>query len=129
MAPTVKRILLAQALAGLAFAGLLLVVVVEAAYSALLGAVCCVLPNVYFALRVFNLSSGRSARLTLRTFYIGAAGKFIVTAALFIVAFRFVSPLNALAMFGGFIVVQAVNWAAPLLESGDGGNSGNVGSR
>ncbi len=129
MAPTIKRLLLVQALSGLVFACLLLVSGVEAAYSALLGAVCCVLPNVYFALRVFNLSNGRSARSTLRNFYIGAMGKFIVTAALFIVAFRFVSPLNALAMFGGFIVVQAINWAAPLLESGDSGNNRSVGSR
>ena len=124
MAPTVKRLLLAQCLAGLVLACLLLINSLEVAYSALLGAGCCLLPNLYLALRVFNFSNGRSAQSTLRAFYVGAAGKFVVTAALFIVAFRFVSPLNAPAMFGGFIVVQAVNWATPLLGAGDAGKSG-----
>jgi ATP synthase protein I len=129
MAPTVKRLLLAQCLAGLVLACLLLVNSMEVAYSALLGAGCCLLPNLYLALRVYNLSNGRSAQSTLRAFYFGAAGKFVVTVALFIVAFRFVSPLNIPAMFGGFIVVQAVNWAAPLLEADDTASSGKVGSR
>jgi len=129
MAPTIKRLLLAQCLAGLVLACLLLVNSTEVAYSALLGAGCCLLPNVYLALRVYNLSNGRSAQSTLRAFYFGAAGKFVITVALFIVAFRFVSPLNTPAMFAGFIVVQAVNWAAPLLEADDATSSGKVGSR
>lgn len=127
MVSTVKRLLLSQSLVGVALACLLLVTSLEAAYSALIGAVCCVLPNLYFALRVFNLSNGRSARSTLRAFYFGAAGKFIVTMALFIVAFRFVSPLNVLAMFAGFIIAQSVNWVVPLLEGDGGGKSRGVG--
>lgn len=80
------------------------------------------LPNTYLALRVFNVSKGRSAQSTLLAFYSGAAGKFIVTVALFIVVLRLVSPLNALAMFGGFIVVQAVAWAVPLFDIGSSDN-------
>ena len=124
IAPTVQRLLLVQCLTGVALAALLFLWDVQAAYSALTGAAIGFLPNLYLALRVFDLSKGRSARSTLRAFYIGAAGKFIVTVALFIVALRLISPLNVLAMFGGFIAIQVVHWATPLLVT-DPGRAGD----
>ena len=82
----------------------------DAAYSALAGAAIGFLPNVYFALRAFNLSKGRDARSTLGSLYRGVTGKIVVTAALFCVAFLLISPLHAPALFAGFIATQLANW-------------------
>lgn len=112
IAPSVTRLLLLQCAAGLVIAGVLSLWQLSAAISALAGAVIAVLPNLYFALRVFDMSKGRSAASTLRAFYVGAAGKFAVTVALFCMAFLLLSPLNAPALFGGFAITQLMTWVS-----------------
>ena len=110
IAPTVLRLLTWQASAGVLLAAALLAVGFEAAYSALAGASIGFLANVFFALRVFDTARRRDARSTLSALYLGATGKFVVTAALFCVAFLLISPLHAPALFAGFIAMHVVNW-------------------
>lgn len=112
IAPRARQLLIWQFFAGVALASVLLPWKLEAAYSALVGASVGFLPNVYFALRVFDMSKGRDAQSTLGALYRGATAKFIVTAALFCVAFLLISPLHVPALFIGFIAVQLVNWLA-----------------
>ena len=117
VAPTIKYLLLMQCVAaGIVFAGGWLFWGLVVAYSGLIGAVSSVLPNMYFALRVSDMSKGRGALPTLRAFYAGAAGKFVMTMALFWTAFFLVSPLNVFALFGGFALVHAVHWPALLMK-------------
>ncbi|MET1079566.1 MAG: F0F1 ATP synthase subunit I [Pseudomonas sp.] len=84
-------------------------------YSGLCGGLIAWLPNLYFAYKAFRFSGARAAQAIVRSFYAGEAGKLILTAVLFALTFAGVKPLEALAVFGVFVLTQLVNWFAPLL--------------
>ncbi len=84
-------------------------------YSGLCGGLIAWLPNLYFAHKAFRFSGARAAQSIVRSFYAGEAGKLILTAVLFALAFVAVKPLEALALFGVFVLTQSVGWFAPLL--------------
>ncbi len=87
----------------------------HAAIGAFFGGIIAWLPNCYFAYRAFRFRGARAARLIVRSFYAGAAGKMLLTAGLFALVFVNVRPLNAPAVFIGFATVQALNWMVPLV--------------
>ena len=86
-----------------------------AGYSGLFGGLIALLPNIYFAHKAFRFSGARAAQAIVRSFYAGEAGKLIFTSVLFALAFTGVKPLNAVSLFGVFILTQGVGWFAPLL--------------
>lgn len=83
--------------------------------SGLCGGLIAWLPNVYFAHKAFRFSGARAAQNIVRAFYAGEAGKLILTAVLFTLAFVVVKPLDAPALFGGFVLALSVGWFSPLL--------------
>lgn len=85
------------------------------ALASFLGGMIVVLPNCYFAFRAFRHRGARAARLIVRSFYAGAAGKMLLTAGMFTIVFVNLKPLNAPAVFIGFVVVQTFNWIVPLI--------------
>jgi len=103
------RILLAQLGAGVAMAvaGQLSAGVV-AGYSALLGGLICVVPNSFLALRMFAGSLMGDPRRALTATYVGAAGKLLLTAAMFAVVFMLVRPLRPGWLFAGFLAAQGI---------------------
>ncbi|OEC38013.1 F0F1 ATP synthase subunit I [Pseudomonas sp. 1D4] len=86
-----------------------------AGYSGLCGGLIAWLPNLYFAHKAFRYSGARAAQAIVRSFYAGEMGKLILTAVLFALTFAGVKPLEAPALFGAFLLTQAVSWFAPLL--------------
>lgn len=86
-----------------------------AGYSGLLGGLVALLPNAYFAYRVYRYSGARSARVIVKEFYSGEAGKLILTAALFVLVWVGVSPLEPIAVFVGYLAVLAVGASALLI--------------
>lgn len=84
-------------------------------YSAACGGMIAWLPNLYFAHKTFRYRGARAAKDIVRSFYAGEAGKFILTAVLFALAFAGVKPLEAPALFGVFLLTQSVSWLSPLL--------------
>ncbi|MFG0382828.1 F0F1 ATP synthase subunit I [Pseudomonas sp. zbq_18] len=84
-------------------------------YSGLCGGLIAWLPNLYFAHKAFRYSGARAAQNIVRSFYTGEAGKLILTAVLFALAFVVVKPLAAPALFGVFVLALSVGWFAPLL--------------
>ena len=84
-------------------------------YSGLCGGLIAWLPNLYFAHKAFRFSGARAAQSIVRSFYAGEAGKLILTAVLFALAFVVVKPLEAPALFGIFVLTLSVGWFAPLL--------------
>lgn len=111
----VASVLVTQLLCGSVVALLVwLVAGVTAGFSAAIGVLIAWLPNLYFAYRVFRFSGARAARAIVRSFYAGEAGKLVLTALLFGVAFALVRPLQPLALFGGFFLAQCAGWLAPL---------------
>ena len=96
-----------------------------AAGSALLGSLVCALPNAVLGLRIAAAGATGDAKRMLRATYVAVALKLLMTAALFAAVFMLVRPLEAGWLFAGFIVTQAVMWAAPAL-AGDDPVSGNA---
>ena len=85
------------------------------AYSVLLGGLICLVPNCYFAYRMFKFQGARAAREIVRSFYAGEAGKLALSALMFAAVFIGVRPLNPLALFAGFCLIQLVGWVVPLV--------------
>lgn len=114
--PDVRQLVLAQfcgaaviaVIGGLCFGAVL-------GYSLLLGGLISAVPNAYFIYKVFSCTGARQRRQVTRNFYRGEAGKFLMTALLFALVFGLVQPLEPLALFAGFVLVQAINWFAPFL--------------
>ena len=89
-----------------------------AGYSGLLGGLVALIPNGYFAFRVYRYSGARSARAIVGEFYSGEAGKLILTAVLFIAVWLGVKPLEVAAVFGGYLAVLVVGASALLIVKG-----------
>jgi ATP synthase protein I len=84
------------------------------AYSVFLGGLVCVIPNAFLAQRFVSavgLEQGRAFRRLIA----GEAGKLLLTAALFVLVFVLVEPLQMLWFFGALFTVQLFGWAAPVL--------------
>lgn len=87
----------------------------SAALSALLGGLVCLLPNAYFAWRVFRFQGARFARDIVKSFYRAEAGKFGLTAALFTLVFVAVPPSNPAFFFGAYVATLSAQWLGPWL--------------
>ena len=86
------------------------------AYSALLGGLTSVIPNAFLALRLAMPRRDPGGRGLLRAAYIGELGKLALTVLMFSVAFNMVRPLNAAALFTGFIAVYLVTFSGFLMR-------------
>ncbi len=82
--------------------------------SSVLGGMAAFIPNLFFALMV-NKSTGRSARSVLNSFYIGEAGKLLLTGVLFIIIFK-MPNIEILALLVGYITALSVFWFALLIR-------------
>ena len=80
-----------------------------AAYSAVLGGVACLLPNLLFARFAFRHSAADSAALVMRWFYIGELVKIVVTVLIFALSLIWIEELNMAAMFITYIVALMMN--------------------
>ena len=87
-----------------------------AGVSALLGGATAVIPNGFLAARLLQRRAGASATALLRSAWIGAIGKLLLTAVLFAAIFGAVRPLEPLAVFCGFIAAQTVVFGALLIR-------------
>jgi ATP synthase protein I len=80
-----------------------------AAYSAALGGMACILPNLLFARFAFRYSAAESAGLVMKWFYIGEAIKIIVTVLIFALSLIWLKDLNFAAMFITYIIALMLN--------------------
>jgi len=74
-----------------------------ALYSALLGGMCCVIPNGLFALRLFA-NAQKVGSANPMTFFIGEFVKIALTIALLVAVAWLYRDLNWLALIAGFVV-------------------------
>jgi ATP synthase protein I len=86
----------------------------NAAGSALLGGMVCIIPNAYFARKLFKYQGARSAKQIVNSFYKGEAIKMILSIALFTAVFVYVK-ITPLAFFASYIMVLMTHWFAPLI--------------
>lgn len=84
-----------------------------AALSAALGALVCWLAHCYFAWQSFRTAGARASKQVMLNMYRGMLGKFAIVIVGFILILSNVKPLSSVALFCGFILVQAMSWVAP----------------
>ena len=88
-----------------------------AALSAALGALVCWLAHCYFAWQSFRAAGARASKQVMLNMYRGMLGKFAIVIVGFILILSNVKPLSPVALFSGFILVQAMSWVAPFWAS------------
>ena len=113
---TIPRVLMWQFIVGAVLAAILWVVFGKVAgYSALLGSLVCVIPNAFLGLRI--MAPRRDPGALKRAAWIGEIGKLALTVLLFVLVFTRVEPLEAAALFAGFIASQLTVFAGLLMRS------------
>ncbi|KTD44874.1 F0F1 ATP synthase subunit I [Legionella quateirensis] len=85
---------------------------IKAASSALLGGIVCIIPNAYFASKLFRHQGARAAKQIVNSFYKGEAVKIILSIFLFTAVFVFFK-ITPLAFFTSYILVLMTHWFAP----------------
>lgn len=81
------------------------------AYSALLGGLLYLIPNLYFTWRVlYSKRPAETAQQVVISLYASEIGKMLVAALLFSVVFLLVQPLSPFSLFLTFILLQLSGW-------------------
>ncbi len=79
------------------------------------------LANLWLAIVAFRPALGKPPGEMLAAFYTGEIGKFVITAVLFLIAFKqfalFRQATNALLIFVTYALVQCTVWVYPLARS------------
>jgi len=114
----------AQLLATLALGAMALAINTQIAISLFAGGIICVTANLWLALVAFRPPLGAPTQKILAAFYVGELGKFVITALLFLLAFKQIALLKsapyAATMILAYVLVQAIAWLYPLIRSPDG---------
>ena len=113
--PPVYRITLAQLFILVLLCLVLLASDKVRAYSVLSGGLIAILPQAYFAALAFRWRGARSARAIARSSYAGQVGKFVLSIAGFAVVFVALRPLDAPAVFAGYVAMLVVQIAGSWL--------------
>jgi ATP synthase protein I len=90
----------------------------QAAYSALVGGMISIVPNVVFGLIVSWYNGARYTKQIMTAFYVGEAVKWLMVIGLFIMTFAWL-PLTPAAVLVGFVGAQVIFWLASLQQKLD----------
>lgn len=116
------RVLLLQAVTGLAVALVCLAWGRNVFISALAGAFTGVIANLYMTFRA--LQPARTPQAALGRLYFGQLIKVVVTLALFVLAFRYLPRVAWAALLAAYLATLAVSWSVPLLSMRRGAGKG-----
>lgn len=83
-------------------------------YSAVFGGLVYILPNAFYAKKLFQYQGARAARQIVNSFYKGEALKISLSIGLFALVFA-VFNVNPMIFFGTYIGMQMLIWFAPLI--------------
>lgn len=90
------------------------------AVSIFIGGIIGVTANAWLALVVFRPRLGSPPQKMLVAFYTGELGKFVITALMFLLAFKQIGFLKeaayAATMFLAYVMVQLTGWVYPLMR-------------
>ena len=78
------------------------------AYSLVAGALVSILPQAWFASIAFRRRGARRAQEAARMAYAGELGKFLLSVIGFALVFSTVRPIDALAVFAGFLCMLGI---------------------
>ncbi len=103
-----RKILIIQLAVALITAAIATVFGLTAGLSALIGGAAVTLSNALFALLVFARYRAQEADRLMMRFYGAELIKLITIVVIFAMVFIWVKPLNLLALFGAFFLVQVL---------------------
>jgi ATP synthase protein I len=106
--PPVYRITLTQLVVLVLLCVILLASDKVRAYSMLSGGLIAILPQAYFAALAFRWRGARSARAIAHSSYAGQVGKFLLSIAGFAAVFVLLRPIDAPAVFAGYLAMLAI---------------------
>ena len=110
-----KRLLAYQLVVTTAFAAVAgLLLGPNACKSAVLGGLVCIIPQAYFARKLFKYSGANAAKKIVGNFYKGEALKIFLSVLLFTLVFKF-SIIMPPVFFAVYLVTQLVFWFSPLI--------------
>ncbi len=113
------RTVAAQLVISLVAAATALAISYPIAVSILIGGIIGVTANLWLALVVFRPALGAPPQKILAAFYRGELGKFVITALLFLLAFKQIGFLKeaacAATMILAYVMIQVVAWIYPLV--------------
>lgn len=78
------------------------------AQSVLAGALIAILPQAWFAARLFRFRGARATPQVLQSALSGEVGKFFLSVAGFAAVFALMRPVHAAGVFGGYIAMLAI---------------------
>lgn len=114
------RTVATQMVLTLVVAAAALAISVPIAVSILIGGIIGVTANLWLALAVFRPRLGAPPQKMLAAFYTGELGKFVITALMFLLAFKQIGFLKeaayAATMILAYVMIQVVTWISPLLR-------------
>ena len=114
--PPIHRITLAQLVLLLPLCLMLAGLDRVCAYSLASGGLVAIIPQAWFAHMAFRRRGAKDARAIARSGYVGEVGKFVLSAAGFAALFIWVRPIDALAVFAGYLAMLAVQIAGGWLQ-------------
>jgi ATP synthase protein I len=79
-------------------------------YSALIGGLIFVIPNMYFGWYAFRYRGAQMTPLVLMSFYRGEIGKFLLSGVGFAIAFTLFKPLDLLWLFSAYSALTVMQW-------------------
>lgn len=79
-----------------------------AAQSVLAGSLIAILPQAWFAARLFRFRGARATPQVLQSALSGEVGKFFLSVAGFAAVFALMRPVDGAAVFGGYIAMLAI---------------------
>lgn len=90
------------------------------AVSIFIGGIIGVAANLWLALVVFRPQLGAPPQKMLAAFYTGELGKFVITALMFLLAFKLIGFLKeaayAATMILAYVMIQVLAWIYPLVR-------------
>lgn len=87
----------------------------DAALAGILGGLACLVPQTWFAWRVFRVGAGDPPHAMLAAFYQGEVVKLALVAIALVTIYRAWPQVPLAPLVLTFIAVQVVHWFAPLL--------------
>ncbi|MDX1432005.1 MAG: ATP synthase subunit I [Gammaproteobacteria bacterium] len=108
----VGRILCAELMVAVAVAAIALVQGAQPAYSAFLGGLACLIPDAYFAVRVFGRPGAGPAEHMAGRMLRAEIAKLILSVVVLGFIFAFIRNLNMLALVSGYVLVKTAGVVA-----------------
>ncbi|MCP4272266.1 MAG: F0F1 ATP synthase subunit I [Gammaproteobacteria bacterium] len=111
-----KRLLALQTLLAVTGTAGFLLIDFKAGYSAFIGGIICVVPNLVFVIYAHRYGGARAAKHIVNSFYKGEALKLMLTAILFAGTFIFV-PVSIGPLMTTYVVCLLAYWVSPFVGS------------